>query len=370
MKLTITKEQLETGLRTVQSVVASRTNLPALANVLIQADADAVELTTTDLDIAISCKVQAKVERGGSISVPAKRLFGVVCELASPEIEMDSDSKNRCVVRAGQSFYRFNGLPIEEFPPLQRFDGDRKITIPHEKMRIMLQRTSFATSEEESRYVLNGIFFSIKDGKIMMVATDGKRLALVEEQVEMPESMQGSFIVPNKAVNEIKRLLTANGELDMGFDEKQAMFRFRTEGVPETLLVTRLVDGNYPNFRQVIPTEVKEHIELNREEFLHALRRAECLTSPKQSSVKLSLSQNSLVISVNSPEYGEGTETIAINYQGSSISIAFNPKFLIDPLLALENLDNIYLDLIDELSPGVIKDNQGFLYVVMPMRLT
>jgi len=232
-----------------------------------------------------------------------------------------------------------------------------------------MKKTAFAMSTDESRYVLNGIFLSLKDHKVTMVATDGRRLAMVDEEVDVSEQSQGEFIIPSKAVSELNRLLQEKGEVEIRYAENQASFSLRNEQGFNVLIITKLIEGNYPNYRQVIPNEVKERVALGREEFLHALKRAEIMTSEKSNSVKLSFGKNNLAITANSPEVGEARESLAINYKGKEMAIAFNPKYLIDPLNALSN-DEIYIELIDELSPGVVKINGPFLYVVMPMRLT
>jgi len=233
----------------------------------------------------------------------------------------------------------------------------------------MLKKTSFAISSDESRYVLNGIFISLKEHKLTMVATDGRRLAFAEEEVDVSEKSQGEFIVPAKAVNELNRLLQDKGDVEINFSENQAAFNLRDEKGPNVLIVTKLIEGSYPNYRQVIPSETKERVALSREEFLHALRRAEIMTSEKQNSVKLAFGKNNLAITANSPEVGEARESLAINYKGKEMAIAFNPGYLIEPLNALTD-EEVYLELIDELSPGVLKINGPFLYVVMPMRLS
>jgi DNA polymerase-3 subunit beta len=191
----------------------------------------------------------------------------------------------------------------------------------------------------------------------------------VDEDADVSESSQGEFIVPAKAVNELNRLLQEKGEVEIRYAENQASFTLKDEKGAGVLVVTKLIEGNYPNYRQVIPAETKERIALAREEFLHALRRAEIMTSDKANSVKLNFSKNKLEITANSPEVGEARETLAINYKGGDMAVAFNPKYVIDPLNALAN-DEVYLELIDELSPGVLKINGPFLYVVMPMRLS
>ncbi|MFM2293610.1 MAG: polymerase subunit beta [Verrucomicrobiota bacterium] len=369
MNFTIAKDKLIAGLNAVQNVVGSRTTLPILSNVLIKAEGDRLELTATDLDVTISCNVEAAVKKGGATTVPVKKLFGIVRELAGSEVEIEVDDKNHCSIRSGASFYKLNGIAADEYPPAPKFKEDKKITLSQEKIRSMLKKTSFAVSTDESRYVLNGIFFSLKDHKLTMVATDGRRLALVDEEADVTDKSQGEFIVPAKAVNELNRLLLEKGDLEIRFTDNQASFTLKDEKGSGALLTTKLIEGNYPNYRQVIPGEAKERIALNREEFVHALKRAELMTTDKANSVKLAFTKNQLTITANSPEVGEAKETIAINYKGKDMAIAFNPRYVIDPLNALAN-DEVYLELIDELSPGVLKINGPFLYVVMPMRLS
>ena len=233
----------------------------------------------------------------------------------------------------------------------------------------MLRKTAFAISTDETRFVLNGIFFNLKDHKITMVATDGRRLALVDEEVDIPAQSDGEFIVPTKAINELTRLLTSTGDVEVKFTDNQVAFSLRDDKNSSVLIISKLIEGNYPNYRQVIPGETKERIALAREELLHALRRAEIMTSEKSNSVKLSFTKNNLAITANTPDIGEARESIAINYKGRDLAIAFNPTYLMDPLKSLEN-DEIYLELIDELSPGVVKINGPFLYVLMPMRMS
>lgn len=369
MNLTITKEQIINGLQAVQNVVSTRTTLPILSNVLLRAEGEQLELTATDLDVTVVCGVEAKVNKAGASTVPVKKLFGIVRELNSGEIEVEVDEKNMCLVRSGASFYKINGLSADEFPPLPKFKEEKKVVLAQETLKGMMKKTSFAISTDESRYVLNGIYLSLKDHKLTMVATDGRRLALVDEELDVAETSQGEFIVPAKTVNELNRLLQDKGEVEIRYAENQASFTLKDEKAPSVLIITKLIEGNYPNYRQVIPGETKERVGLVREEFLHALRRAEIMTSEKSNSVKLSFAKNKLEITANSPEVGEAKETLAINYKGAEMAIAFNPKYMIDPLNALTN-DEVFLELIDELSPGVLKINGPFLYVVMPMRLS
>src|SRR5438034_1616751 len=189
MKFTINKDQLINGLQAVQNIVSSRTTLPILSNALLRGEDKKLELTATDLDVTVSSVVEAQVSKAGAATVPVKKLFGIVRELGGAEIEIEVDDKNACKIKAGASFYKLNGLSAEEFPPLQSFSEKRKIILPQEKIKGMLRKTSFAVSTDETRYVLNGIYMSLRDHKITMVATDGRRLALTDEEVDVnPDS--------------------------------------------------------------------------------------------------------------------------------------------------------------------------------------
>jgi len=369
MNLNIAKEQILLGLQAVQNIVGARTTLPILSNVLLRAEGNRLELTATDLDVTITSSVEAAVSRSGATTLPVKKIFGIARELSVSEIELEVDEKNVCTLRSGPSFFKIRGLGAEEFPPLPTFKEEKKVALPQGKLKTMLRKTSFAMSADESRYVLNGIFFSLKEHKLTLVATDGRRLSMVDEEVDVAEKSHGEFIVPAKAVNELTRLLQDKGEVEINFNENQAAFRLQDEKGLSALLITKLIEGNYPNYRQVIPAETKERIPLGREEFLHALRRAEIMTSEKQNSVKLSFGKNTLAITANAPDVGEARESLAVNYKGKEMAIAFNPGYVIEPLNALSE-DEVFFELIDELSPGVLKINGPFLYVVMPMRLS
>ncbi|MGD0536810.1 MAG: DNA polymerase III subunit beta [Verrucomicrobiota bacterium] len=370
MKLTIAKDQLSSGLQAVQNIVGVRTTLPILSNVLLRATEGSLELTATDLDVTIVCSVGATVAKPGATTLPVKKLVSIVRELATAELELEVDDKNCCSLRAGASFFRINGLSAEEFPPLPKFAEKRRVVLPQDKLKGMLRRTSFAVSNDEARYVLNGIFFSLKEHKMTLVATDGRRLALTDEEVDITADSQAEFIVPTKAISELSRLLQEKGDVEITFTDNQAAFTVKSE--PEAgsniLVITKLVDGTYPNYRQVIPGESKERIPLIREELLQALRRAEIMTSDKNNSVKLAFSKNSLAVTANTPDVGEARENLAVNYKGKDLAIAFNPTYLLDALKALDT-DEVFLELTDELSPGVVKINGPFLYVIMPMRM-
>ena len=364
MKFSVTKEKLLECLQQVQNVVSTRTTLPILSNVLLQTNGSEVRLTTTDLDVGVRGSFEAQVEKEGATTLPARRLFNIIRELPSSEIQFDVDGKNAASIRSGQSFFKILGLPEEEFPPLPKFDDSKVVTIRQKDLRDGLRKTSYAISTDETRYVLNGVLFSFKDNKLTLVATDGRRLAMVDIDLEFPRSHEGDIMVPTKAVTELQRLLTEDGDLRVSVSSGQIAF-----DLEKALLVSKLIEGNYPNYRQVIPAEMKERVTLERETFLNSLRRVSLLASDKSNSIKLNFSKNNIDITANTPEVGEAKESLAVAYKGREFSIAFNPEFLMAPLRNLTE-DEIFLDLIDEMSPGVIKIQSPFLYVLMPMRIS
>src|ERR1700730_5567915 len=260
MKFSATKEKLLEGLQPVQNGVSKRTTLLILSNVLLQANENEVHLTTTDLDVGVRGSFEAQVEKEGATTLPARRLFNIVRELPSSESQIDVDGKNAASIRSGQSSFKILGLPEEEFPPLPKFEGAKVVTIRQKDLRDGLRKTSYAISTDETRYVLNGVLFSFKDNKLTLVATDGRRLAMVDIELEFPRSQEIDVIIPTKAVLELQRLVKEEGEVKLSIGENQIAFELN-----DALLVSKLIEGNYPNYRQVIPSEAKERITLERE---------------------------------------------------------------------------------------------------------
>jgi len=306
--------------------------------------------------------VETEVEKEGSITLPARKLFSIIRELPAAEITFEVDSKMNTVIRSGKSYFRIMGLPEDDFPPFPKADNANVYKIDQKDFRSMLKRTSYGMSTDESRYVLNGVLLSFKEGKLSIVATDGRRLALASQEMDFPKSSEMDVILPSKAVGELMRVLADDGEVEISISENQIAFTVGT-----TYLVSKLIEGNYPNYQQVIPSETKERATVEREQLLNCVRRVALLSSDKSNSVKLNLKPNELEITANSPDVGEAKESLVIKYSGKEFSIAFNPEYLADPLKNLA-VDEVFFDFTDELSPGVIRYNEPFLYVIMPMR--
>lgn len=364
MKFKITKEKFIEGLQQVQHVVSTRTTLPILSNVLLEASGDRIRLTTTDLDVGVRGSVTAEVEESGATTLPARKLASIVRELPSSEVVVEVNENNVASIHAGPSFFRILGLSEDEFPPLPDFQNAKQFRVEQKRLRDGLKKTSYAISTDETRYVLNGILCSFKNNSLTLVATDGRRLAMVDHELEFPEDQETEIIVPTKAIVELQRLLADAGEVEIRVSENQISFELNGY-----LLTSKLIEGNYPNFRQVIPAETRHRVTMDRETLHETVHRVALLTSDKSSSIKLVFTEDNVEIMANSPDVGEARESIPVSYKGEDMSVAFNPEFLMAPLRNLE-VDEVHMDLIDEMSPGVLRINEPFLYVLMPMRVT
>lgn len=362
MKFALAKEVFLDGLNQVVNVVSPKTTLPILSNVLMKTEEGYIRFVATDLDVCITGIVPANVIREGSITLPAKKLLSIIRELPDQEVQVDVNTKNQATVTCGRSEFKLNGLPTDEFPQLPSFEGALEYTVPQALVRDGIKRTEYAISTDTTRYVLNGISCSLKEGKITLVATDGRRLAMYEKELEFPESQQTEAIFPTKAVAELRRLLGDVGDVRIRFTHNQAAFE-----VNDTLLITKLIDGNYPNYRQVIPGDYNERVDLPAGTLLETVRRVSLLSADKNVNVKLTFSTDELDVTSTAEGVGEAQESMPIEYKGRQMGISFNPDFLMAPLKTMGD-ETITLYLIDEMSPGVIRCGGEFLYVLMPMR--
>ena len=364
MKFTISQDAFAEGLQNAVSAVNPRSTLPILSNVLLQASNGELVLTSTDLDFTVRTNVEAKVGKSGSTTLPAKRLSTLVKDLPKTELEVEVDAKSMATLKSGAGVYKIFGMPEAEFPGLPAFDSAVEFKLKASDLKDGLRKTHYAISLDETRYVLNGIFFSFKGDKLTLVATDGRRLALAEvNDLEIPPSQEREFIVRTKAITELMRALKDDGEVVIRLAQNMVQF-----DCGPTTLISKLVEGNYPNYVQVIPTKVNERVTVERETLLNAVRRVSLLNTEKTASVRLNFSKGKIEITSNTPEVGEAREEMAVNYKGKDISIAFNPEFLMAPLRYLSE-DEVHFELIDDISPGVIKINAPFVYVLMPMRV-
>ena len=374
MKFKVNRDHFKTGLQQVLNVVGSRATMPILSNVLIQTEGDCILLTTNNLDMGISCRVQAEVLAQGSITLPVRRLADIVRDLPVLEVTIEATNNQQARITSGGVLYRIAGIPVEEFPALPSFEDERSYEFSQADLEQMLKSVCYAQSTDENRYILNGVYFSFAENKLTLVATDGRRLALISKDVEVPETHAGNLILPAKTVAELMRLLGQGPDVKIAFNDRQVSFEIRlgeqaqAAGLTRSiLLVSKIVEGSYPNYRQVIPKETEQRIKIERELFLAAVRRADKITNDKNKAVKLKISKNRLEITGQSAE-GDFQEPLTIAYEGPEVQVAFNPQFLIDPLCALVK-DEVFFEFKDDLSPGVFKTLESFLCVIMPLRI-
>lgn len=363
MKITCPKERLLVAISQVQGAVSQRTTLPILANVLLQAEEGILTLTATDLDIGIQYKIPVDIPITGATTLPAKRLFGIIRELPEGDVEINVNPTNVASITCGSAYFRVVGLGKEEFPKLPEFPEVKTFEIQQTLLRDMINKTSYAMCHDESRYVLNGIYLLVKANKITMAATDGRRLALIEKHVDLPKGMEMEAIIPAKTVQELVKLLGSEGVINIALAKNQIAFK-----IPNCTLISRLIEGNFPNYKQVIPQGLEQKITLNKDELFSAVKRS-TLISDRSNSIKLNFIPQQLIISANTPDVGESRESINILYEGKEIEIAFNPNFIIDVLKNLEDQE-ILFEITDGANPGIIRTGPEFLYVLMPMKLT
>ena len=374
MKFKTNRDHFANGLSQVLNVVGSKATMPILSNVLIEAEKDQLSLTTTNLDLGIRCKIKAEVKEKGSVTLPVKRLATIVRELPNIDVTFDGSPNHQVKLTSGGSNFRIMGIAKDEFPPLPEFGDEKAYTLEQAELTSMLKSVAYAQSSDETRYILNGVYFNFKDGKLTLVATDGRRLALVSKELDVPAASAGAIILPAKTVGELNRLLDKGEKLKINFNERRAAFQIATDKdtsglIDHVYLYSKVVEGSYPNYNQVIPKETHQRIKLERELFLQCVHRAALVCSEKSNSVKIKLSSNLLEITAQSPDFGEAHESMAIGYSGPELQVAFNPTFVMDPLRALSK-DEIFFELKDEVSPGVFKTLDSFICVIMPVRLS
>lgn len=364
MKFTISKQAFTDGINQVQQVANTRTTLAILSNVLLTAKSGVLALAATDLDLQVTGEVGlASISEAGAVTLPARRLASIIRELPADTVEIEVQ-KNIASIRCGPSAFKLLGLSSDEFPAITPALGEVAFILDQTALHECLRKTSYAISTDATRYILNGILFEVKGQSLSLVATDGRRLAVVE-CIHRGAPADQEFVVPAKAVAELSRMLgDANGEVTCRVSGVHASF---TAG--SRVLVTRLIEGRFPNYRQVIPGEPKHRVSLDRETLLKSVSRAALMVNDKAPSVKLSFSPGALEVKASSPNVGEACETQAVDYQGKEMVIALNPDFLLAPLRNVSDKE-VTLELIDEESPAVLSSDCDFRYVLMPMRLS
>lgn len=362
MKLTVSKDNLATVLRKVLSAVNTKTTIPVLNNVLLQADEEGLTVAATDLEVYLRSTVEANVSEPGATTLPAKKLGQLVAALPDGSVTFETSENEQTAISCGNAFFRILGLAADEFPSEDIHDNGVALTMPASDFRKTLSKIYYAASTDETRHVLNGVLLSIRSGILTSVATDGRRLALIERPLEHDAPNDCDVILPPKVVNELVRILDGDADLAITLSESRATFH-----LGRTLVISKLVEGSYPNYRQVIPNSFSASAVIPRDEFAAALNRVAMVVSESSASINVNMDKAKLTLSATSPEVGEAEEPCEASYDGDPVDISFNPHFLMDPLRHLE-ADQVVLQFNDQFSPVSVSGDEGFLYVIMPMR--
>ena len=383
MESILEKDDLLRCLYLVQGVVEKRSSLPILSHVLIESGEGIVSLRATDLEVGIRQQCKATIKKGGAVTTDARKLYEIIRELPPDHVMLRSTSSGWVEVSSGRSRFRLASLDPKEFPAIvpsqaaDRKEGEVdsfRLSIQSQTLREMIEKTLFSSSSDESRPNLSGVFLEAypatkgKQARLRMVASDGHRLSLIEREAS-GERVQKlpSTILPRKGLVEARKLLE-KGEENADFSIIGATASIAQE---TTELSMRLVEGEFPDYQQVIPKEKNHKVVFSRDDLLSALRRLLILTTERSRGVKLQIEKDKMEISVNTPDLGEGTEEIAIDHNGDNIIIGFNGRYIVDMLNVIEEGQNISLYLKDETSPGLIQAEKDadFSYVIMPMRI-
>ena len=370
MELVVRKSDLLRELQLFQGIVERKNTIPILANVLLEAEGNEVRMLATDLEVGLRSRCEAVVGKPGSLTLPAKKLFEIVKALPESDIRIEQD-KSGVKVAAERFDSRMQTLPREDFPTLPDATGTWGAELPKAALRTMIPKTQFAITGEDTRYFLNGALFVLGADALSLVATDGHRLALVQVPREKGKKAKGEeirVILPRKTLNELQRLL-GEGDEDVRFEKGENHLFFEVGG---RVLISRVIDGQFPAFERVIPKNTDKHIEFDRDRLTSAVRRVELLSNERSRAVKFQIDRGKVEITSSSPELGEAHEVIMVEYDGAPMQICFNARYVLEFLSAVET-DVVSLAFKDEMSQAVMTpvgaEGYEYTYVIMPMRI-
>jgi len=366
MKFTITRERLQEGLVAVAAAVPAKTTLPVLSNVLVEATKQGLRLSGTDLDIAISTTVAADVDADGAVTLPAKKLSDIVRELPSAPIRVTTAGEQRVSLECGRSKFKLLGLPREEFPSFPPVKFDKAWTAPAELVHKLVAHVAFAASTEESRPILNGVLWELRPDRMRMVATNGHRLA----KMDVPASggSTADLIVPPKALEQVRKLFAPEAQVEIAKSENHIGFR-----AGGTLIYSRLIEGPYPNYEQVIPRENDKSATVDKVALTAALRRMSVVASDQTHRIRMALSGGAAKFSVQTPDLGEAQDELALTYEGEPLEIGFNAQYLLE-IMKYMPTDEVRLtfkapERAATIEPVGWDDPASYLCLVMPLRL-
>jgi len=371
MELVVRKNDLLRELQLFQGIVERKNTIPILANVLMEAKGDEVRFLATDLEVGLRSKCHASVAKGGSLTLPAKKFYEIIKSLPETDIRIAED-KGGVKVAAERFDSRMQTLPREDFPTLPESAGAPSATLSRASLKEMVAKTQFAITGEDTRYFLNGALFVLRPESMSLVATDGHRLALVtaprDAKAKGKDAEENKAILPKKTLGELGRLLT-EGDGDVAYVRGENHLFFEVGG---RLLISRMIDGQFPAYERVIPKGNDKRIEFERDRLTNAVKRVALLSNERSRAVKIQLDKGKVDVTSSSPDLGEAKETLPIDYDGAPMQICFNAQYVLDFLSAVST-DVVSLELKDEVSQAVMKpvgaEGYDYTYVIMPMRV-
>jgi DNA polymerase-3 subunit beta len=380
MELVVRKTDLLRELQLFQGIVERKNTIPILANVLLEAkgpEEDEVKFLATDLEVGLRSRCSASVTKGGSLTLPAKKLYEIIKALPETDVRIEED-KNGVKVAADRFDSRMQTLPREDFPTLPEASGTVSATLPRDVVRQMVSKTQFAITGEDTRYFLNGALFILRPDSMSLVSTDGHRLALVtvpreagKDKIRAEAGKEGDdirVILPRKTLLELGRLL-GEGEGDIQYERGENHLFFDIGG---RLLISRMIDGQFPAFERVIPKSNDKRVEFDRDRLTSAVRRVALLSNERSRAVKFQIDKGKVEIASSSPEFGEAKEVLIVDYTSAPVTICFNAQYVVDFLGAVET-DSVALEFKDEMSQAVMSpigaEGYSYTYVIMPMRV-
>ena len=368
MKFTITREKLHEGLGAVAASVPTKTTLPVLANILVEASKEGLSLSGTDLDISVSTTIPASVDQEGATTLPARKLVEIVKELPSASIRFTSSGEQRVQIECGRSKFKLLGLGRDEFPafPTVKFEGGWRVTA--RELQKLISHVAFAASTEESRPILNGVLWELRPDRMRMVATNGHRLARMDVPASGQGGSQADLIIPPKALEQIRRLFNGDEEIEIGRSDNHLGFRSAT-----TQVLTRLIEGPYPNYEQVIPRENDKSLTADKAALAAALRRMSIVASDQTHRIRMAFTNGACKLSVQTPDLGEAQEELAVAYEGDTLEIGFNAAYLLE-ILKFMPTDEVRMtfkapERAATCEPVGWDDPASYLTLVMPLRL-
>ncbi|UCF87583.1 MAG: DNA polymerase III subunit beta [Nitrospiraceae bacterium] len=368
MKLKVDREEIQKVLQNIQGIVERKTTMPILSHFLIKAE-KTTTVIATDLDIAFTRPLKSEVLKKGSLCIPARKLFEIAKEVED-DLLLESQENNWLKVTSGKSTFKLMGLPEDEYPALPDISRTEELTMDVDTLQNMIEKTIHAIGDSDTRYTLNGLLMHFlpkkKNIELRVIGTDGHRLAFITREISGKVSEEKKMILPKKAALELRRLLEdSEGEATIGLNKNHIFFT-----ISDIILTSRLIEGNYPNYDQVIPQDNEKKAVFERTLLSKALRRSAIMSRERTNAVRFDLEQGKLTLISINPDVGEAREEIAAQYKGESVSIGFNVRYLLDSIQVMEE-DSIAFDLQDPLSPTLMREGDGksFKCVVMPMRI-